>query len=123
MEIQRKRAAAGWTRVLDPGREDDHGEEPRHEAFESALRANPDDAEAALVYGDWLQQQGHPRGELATLRGAAAASFLDAHAETLLGRQLHLAASQTDGPRLELRWDHGFVRWARIDGHFDRGDS
>lgn len=122
-ELQRERIAAGWNRVRDPEREDDYGEEPREEALEAALRADPSDAATALVYADWLQQRGHPRGELATLDGEAAARFLDAHAETLIGPHLYLAASESEGPRLELRWEHGFVRWARIDGFFEPGDS
>src|SRR5688572_31485854 len=28
------------------------------------MRADPDDVGAPLVYADWLQQQGHPRGAL-----------------------------------------------------------
>jgi uncharacterized protein (TIGR02996 family) len=125
MEIQRERFAAGWTRVRDPEREDDHEyeAEPREQALEAALRANPDDAATALVYGDWLQQRGHPRGELIALGDGPVASVIDAHAEVLLGPRLYIAALQTEGERLELRWERGFLRWARIDGFFDRGDS
>src|SRR5687767_3359435 len=36
--------------------------------LEKRILANPDDAEAYLVYGDWLQSQGDPRGELVVLQ-------------------------------------------------------
>lgn len=123
MELQQERFAAGWTRVRDPEREEEVLDEPREPAFEEALRADPGDAATALVYGDWLQQRGHPRGVLVGLAGDAAASFVEAHAETLLGTRLYFAAAETEGERIELRWEHGFLRWARIDGYFDRGDS
>ena len=35
-----------------------------HEAFEQALREDPDNLDSYLVYGDWLQSRGDPRGEL-----------------------------------------------------------
>jgi len=123
MELQKERLAAGWLRVQDPEREENILEEPREPALEAALRADPGDAATALVYGDWLEQRGHPRGALAGLTGDAAASHIEAHAETLLGTRLYVAANEPVGERIELRWEHGFLRWARIDGFFERGDS
>ena len=123
MQIQHERFEAGWTRVRDPEREDAFADEPRDDALEAALRASPGEDAAALVYGDWLQQRGHPRGELAALTGDAAAAFVETHADALLGTRLYFAAEATEGDRLELRWERGFLRWARIDGCFERGDS
>lgn len=40
---------------------------PRHSALEAQILAAPEDERAWLVYADWLQQQGAPRGELIQL--------------------------------------------------------
>jgi len=42
-------------------------EEPTNAELEQALLAHPDDLETHLVYADWLQSVGHPRGELIAL--------------------------------------------------------
>ena len=34
-----------------------------HEAFLAAIRANPGDEAPRLVYADWLEERGDPRGE------------------------------------------------------------
>lgn len=47
-------------------------EEARSADFEAAIRADPDDEGAYLVYADWLQQQGEPRGELICVQHALA---------------------------------------------------
>ncbi|MFP2905162.1 TIGR02996 domain-containing protein [Pyxidicoccus sp. 3LFB2] len=39
----------------------------RHPELEAAILRDPDDVDAYLVYGDWLQLQGDPRGELIML--------------------------------------------------------
>jgi uncharacterized protein (TIGR02996 family) len=41
--------------------------EPENPELERALAESPDDIEAHLVLGDWLQGKGHPRGELIAL--------------------------------------------------------
>jgi uncharacterized protein (TIGR02996 family) len=46
--------------------------EPREANFEATIRANPDDPAPYLVYADWLQQRGSPRGELIALQDAIA---------------------------------------------------
>jgi uncharacterized protein (TIGR02996 family) len=43
----------------------------RRAAIEAAIDDDPDDARAYAVYGDWLQEQGDPRGELIALQQAA----------------------------------------------------
>lgn len=45
-------------------------EEARDHDFEAAIRADPDDEGAYLVYADWLQQAGEPRGELICVQHA-----------------------------------------------------
>jgi uncharacterized protein (TIGR02996 family) len=37
------------------------------EAFQRSLRADPDDHSARLIFADWLEEQGDPRGELIRL--------------------------------------------------------
>src|SRR5262245_51595688 len=59
---------------------------PAHNAkLEAAIAADPDDADAYLVYADWLQAQGDPRGELIVLAHAnkakAAAKLIAANME------------------------------------------
>src|SRR5258708_4112106 len=52
--------------------DDDEDDEPlgtraRHPELEAALRVAPHDPAPHLVYADWLQQHGDPRGELITI--------------------------------------------------------
>jgi uncharacterized protein (TIGR02996 family) len=42
-----------------------------NEALEAAILRDPDDLEAFAVYGDWLSEQGDPRGELVATQLAA----------------------------------------------------
>jgi uncharacterized protein (TIGR02996 family) len=80
-----------------------------HTALEAALDRDPYDADAHAVYGDWLQQQGDPRGELASLAAASEWNrqleppflhFLDAHPELL------------PPGRPKLTWCGGFIQRA-----------
>jgi len=43
---------------------------PTAKEFEARIRANPENDEDYLVYGDWLQEQGHPRAYLIALQRA-----------------------------------------------------
>ncbi|HEU0030508.1 MAG TPA: WGR domain-containing protein [Kofleriaceae bacterium] len=85
----------------------------RNAELEKAIVAKPDDADAYLVYADWLQTQGDPRGELIVLQHAGktkqANALLAKHAEHFLG-PFATAKPET----WELEWQHGFVRKARI---------
>lgn len=42
----------------------------RHAELEAAIRRSPDEPDAYLVYADWLQGQGDPRGELICVQHA-----------------------------------------------------
>lgn len=42
----------------------------REPQLEQRIVANPDELESRLIYGDWLQAQGDPRGQLIALRAA-----------------------------------------------------
>lgn len=98
-----------------------------NEEVEAQLLANPDDREAAMVYADWLSEQGEPRGELALLQlkgdEARAASFFEANKEALLGPLLF--AYETTGDvgwgddartqrALEISWQFGWHRALRV---------
>ena len=134
---QRKHLREGWTRVADPRCEVPLGAEPINPTLEEALRADPHDLGAALVYADWLQQQGHPRGALiavqhrlsATPRDAALVDAerkiiedagdsliskpLLAHLAILRGNQeIALSRNLFDGGT--ITFDHGFIREALI---------
>jgi len=68
----------------------------RNPTLEAAIVANPNDRDAFAVFGDWLQEQGDPRGELISLQLAykdkTAKQLIDKHADYFLGP---LAAHQT----------------------------
>src|SRR5262245_33612921 len=62
-------------------------------AFINAIIANPDDNDLRLVYADWLEERGDPRGEFLRLEAAAARSteasdFLAKHGRLQELRQL-----------------------------------
>ena len=117
---------AGWRRVRDPAREHDVDHEPRDPVLDAALRADPGDVATALVYADWLQHRGHSRGALITVQHALAerpddpqlvaesARLLDEHNDELL-MPLQLCE------RLDLVWERGFVKRARIGRSGDEG--
>lgn len=95
-------------------------DDDRGAALEAAIVADPDDAQAFAVYGDWLQKHGDPRGELIALQhagpkaAAAAGKHLAKHAARLLGP---LAALMPDLRVLDappLIWRHGYLRRAEL---------
>lgn len=94
----------------------------RSEGLEAAILAAPDDAQAYLVYGDWLLEQGDPRGELVSVQVQRERAPADV---SLATREKQLFASHARGwlgpfaDATELVWRFGFVRRMRagtIDG-------
>ncbi len=95
--------------------------------LEAAIAANPDDASAYLVYADWLQQQGDPRGTLITMQHAleqapnntalseAEREYLSAHQTGLLGP---LAEYIDMLP--ERVWHLGFLSSVKVANSFTR---
>ncbi|QSQ17586.1 WGR domain-containing protein [Myxococcus landrumensis] len=93
--------------------------------LEAAILKAPDDEAAYLVYGDWLQGQGDPRGEFIALQharsqaiGSAAtthkrqvAAFLKKHQAQMLGGELTRASLAEE---LVVDWHLGFIRAARL---------
>jgi uncharacterized protein (TIGR02996 family) len=53
----------------------------RNAALEAAIEESPADTERWLVYADWLQQEGDPRGELIALRAAKKTAKANAYAK------------------------------------------
>jgi len=116
-------------------------EEPTRPELEQALLASPDDVESHLVLGDWLQGQGHPRGELIALmhrleqdpgrelleelrallaghRRALLGELLDGVSDEALAGALRLESGRVrldlaDGS-LRTGWRLGFLRQARV---------
>ncbi len=44
----------------------------QHPELEAAILPNPNDAARSSVYGDWLQAQGDPRGDLVCVQATLA---------------------------------------------------
>jgi uncharacterized protein (TIGR02996 family) len=93
---------------------------PSHPELEAAILRDPDDVDAHLVYGDWLQGQGHPQGELiqlmhelerasesqADLLREQILSLFRRSLKVLLGKELAQRVS-TDGVRWEEMYEGG----------------
>lgn len=101
----------------------------RSQELEAAVLANPHADAPRLVYADWLQSQGDPRGELATLqhglttaKGAAWAklksrerALLDEHAAAFYGPLVKWPRARLTG----VEWRSGFVDGIRCDDFHD----
>lgn len=94
----------------------------RNAEMERAIRQQPEDEEPWLVYGDWLQAHGDPRGELVAIQSAQRerpddislraeeARIIHQHREELLGE----LADHLDCVR--LTWRFGFIHGVRVFG-------
>jgi uncharacterized protein (TIGR02996 family) len=104
--------------------------EDRAAELEAAIARDPDDPEPYLIYADWLQGIGDPRGTLIVLqhhgRVEEADALISAHRKDLLGPLADFPAGPVDGRpweqrRLELAWHLGYLREARIAWGRSRG--
>jgi uncharacterized protein (TIGR02996 family) len=101
--------------------------EATHAELEAQICQRPDDPEPYLVYGDWLQEQQDPRGQLIAIQAQLAESptaELQAAEKMLLrkggtyfvpealARALKLPRSS--GPRCEVAWGNGFFAHVRL---------
>jgi uncharacterized protein (TIGR02996 family) len=121
----------GWHRVLDPAREAALPDEPSDPRLDAQLRVDPADPEVALIYADWLQHRGHPRGRLIAVQAALRArpgdaelvaeerELFETHADVLLGPLAAMVDAGDDDPVIALEWDLGWIRRARIIGRSD----
>ena len=96
----------------------------RTRALEEVLVENLDDEAAWLVYADWIQTLGDPRGGLIVAQASAhrdrAAAFLEQHAALFLGPLAdHLGY---DGALLELQWRFGYIWRARLASRISYDD-
>jgi uncharacterized protein (TIGR02996 family) len=83
-----KPAAKGAAKAAKPAADQPKGD-ARNPDLEKAILANPGDRDAYAVFGDWLQEQGDPRGELIALqlgnRDKAGKQLIEKHADYFLG--------------------------------------
>jgi uncharacterized protein (TIGR02996 family) len=103
-----------------------------NEEIESVILEDPLDPSGWLVYGDWLQSEGDPRGELVAVQARLArdpgnAELMEAqralfrqHGDALLeGLHPFLTPNEQRGPLMRLSWEFGFLWTANIraNGH------
>ena len=87
----------------------------RNPELEAALLDDPGNVNAWQVYGDWLQQQGDPRGTHIALRRAALAAPKDLRAaERVREHEVRYAAYLRAGLR-EVQVGWGFLDVLRVD--------
>ncbi|HEU0036752.1 MAG TPA: hypothetical protein VFQ53_39345 [Kofleriaceae bacterium] len=97
--------------------------EPRNEELEDTLAADLSRAESYSVLADWLQQHGHPRGELIALHLQAerdprvlddADAHLERHRDALLGPLANHYLVHDGSGRLAFTWQRGFITEAIV---------
>ncbi|GHG72672.1 WGR domain-containing protein [Comamonas sp. JC664] len=108
----------------DEGGEDDGAEAASNPELEAAILKDPDNVDAYLVYADWLQSQGDPRGELIALQHAASqasgaeATELKKKANALIKKHQSLLYGElvdaVKEEELKAEWHLGFIRSARV---------
>lgn len=86
--------------------------------LEALIAKDPDDVDGYLVYGDWLEAQGDPRGALIALqadqrRGAGLERAIEAHLEKHRRELLGELADYTPY-QVELDWRLGFLDRVRL---------
>lgn len=116
----------------------------RNPDLEAAIAANPLDRDAYVVFADWLQQQGDPRGELMSLQLAGkddeAEALLAKHEDYFLGPLAahklvydeggNNSASHLRTPEQEeawqqihtqaFRWRNGYIHFLRLSHDEDQ---
>ena len=95
--------------------------------LERVILGNPLDPDAWLVYGDWLEEVGDPRGELVAVQArhardpgnpellTAQRALFRRHGDALLeGLHEFLRPQDSQGPLLRLSWEFGFIWTANV---------
>lgn len=105
---------------------------PANEELEAFILDDPLDPSGWLVYGDWLQAEGDPRGELVAVQAKLARdpgnrelmeaqrALFRAHGDALLqGLHRYLVPTAERGPLFRLSWEFGFLWTANVrpSGH------
>jgi uncharacterized protein (TIGR02996 family) len=105
-------------------READDGRDP---SLEAAIARDPEAREPYLVYGDWLEARGDPRGQLIAVQHelnksaahrrmlAAQEELLREHGERLLG-----PLRDCDDMLTDVQWYMGFIRSCRLHYSLER---
>ena len=101
--------------------------ERRAPDLEAAIARAPEERGGYLVYADWLQQQGEPRGELIVVQHALAAAPNDAalHVRELVLFEEHGAiflGPLAAAPDSRSDWSCGFVRSLEFSAHLGGGE-
>jgi uncharacterized protein (TIGR02996 family) len=87
-----------------------------NKALERAVLADPDRADAYLVYGDWLAARGDPRGELVAVQHAVARAPGDERLRTREQQLIAAARRAIPGDdSVRLCWRLGFVEQATVE--------
>jgi uncharacterized protein (TIGR02996 family) len=88
----------------------------RHPELEAKLIDNPGDAEARLVYADFLQSNGDPRGELIVMqhRGNNADAYVEQHKDALLGPLARFQKTFDHESKSAFEWHLGFIQNALV---------
>ena len=117
--------ARGFVEVTPPPIVD----EPGNPALEKQIIEEPTDAGRFLVYADWLQGQGHPRGELGVLQAQRAERpadvalakaeqrMFETHPELAPQRVVESAKKTkrtNESEESTITWENGFIAAARI---------
>ncbi len=99
----------------------------RNPELERVILEDPLDPDAWLVYGDWLEEAGDPRGELVAVQArhardpgnpellAAQRALFRRHGDALLdGLHEYLSPRGRLGPLFRLSWEYGFIWTANV---------
>lgn len=134
-----KKIEEGWEIVTDSISHDlpEHISLPVNKDLEKILYNAIEDDEAWLVYGDWLQTQNDPRGEIIVLNHAKKTKAiqeqiqqLQSHYLAWVGNSLAkyflyqgLQHETKDNYILNLKWNNGFIQQATIEVEHENGWS
>jgi len=86
----------------------------RDAALEQAIAADPDARESYLVYADWLQERGDPRGNLIVAQADPDRPDRLRAAARLLSRQAGYFLGDLAGADLQLGWRWGYLESATM---------
>lgn len=113
-----EKVAAGYVPLDDAGTEVaivDGQTVVRSVDLERAIRADPYDATAYLVYADWLQGHGDPRGELIVqmVNGVDPLPHLKKHKKALYGSLVNRIVPAWD--KAPMIWRFGFIHRVELE--------